>query len=59
MSISDLLQTHSSSHVTRQGNVVAYTLAQRVGLSFPLVVRIWKMFYQRFLIFVVADFLVN
>ena len=40
MSISELLQTHSSSHVTRQGNVVAYTLAQRVRLSFPLVVRI-------------------
>ena len=37
-SISGLLQTKSFSHIRRQENIMAHALAQRVGLSFPILI---------------------
>ena len=38
LSYANSLQSFSFSHVSRQGNAVAYALAQRARLSFPLLV---------------------
>lgn len=56
MSILGSFVTHTFSHVRRQGNTVAHVLAQRVRLSFPLLV--WmKDVLPEFSHFVVLDFL--
>ena len=57
MSILDLLQTYSFSHVRKQSNAVTHALAERIRFFFQLFG--WRIFQQMFLIFVVVDFLVN
>lgn len=46
VSIASILRTHSFAHARWQDNFVAYVLAKRARLSFPLLV--WCLFYQIF-----------
>lgn len=41
LSLANLFQSLSFSHVVRQGNTVAHALAQRARLSFPF--QVWMM----------------